>query len=177
MAARPESTEVSRAMRRHERTITGEFRLKRLQRGVEYALLSAVHLFFVLSFHDYLEWWMAAALGLTMFCLNFQLTQLRERRRTREKRNRGRILGDTFESILLLMFIVLLSLGGLVKRWLAMGDQEFLGYVAAVLAGMFLAGLLGEFYWQLRHFGALDGERRLNYIRNLRRTIIFPYLK
>jgi hypothetical protein len=164
-------------MSHDERFITGEFRLKRLQRGVEYSLLSAVHLFFVLSFHDYLEWWMAAVLGLTMFCMNFQLTQHRERRRTRERRDRGRILADTFESILLLMFIVLISLGGMVKRWLAMQDQEFLGYVAATLAGMFLAGLLGEFYWQLRNFGALDRERRRNYIGNLRRTIIFPYLK
>lgn len=163
--------------RRGDRTINAEFRLKRLQRGVEYALLIAMHLFFVISFHDYFEWWMAVGLGVTTFCMNFQLTQLRERRRTRDRRNRGRIVADTFESILLLLFIVLLSLGGLLRGWLAIPEQEFLGYVAAILAGMFLAGFLGEPYWQLRHFRTLDREGRQNYIRNLRRTIIFPYLK
>ena len=164
-------------MSSRQRLTSGGFRLKRMQRSVEYALLIAIHVFFLLSFHSFLEWWMAAGMGLTMFCMNFQLTQLRERRRTRDRRNRGRILADTFESILLLLLIVALSLGGVVKSWLGMQDQEFLGYVAAMLAGIFLAGFLGESYWQLRHFGSLDREGRENYIRNLRRTIIFPYVK
>jgi hypothetical protein len=164
-------------LRRSERTILSEYRLKRMQRGLEYTLLTSVHLFFVISFHHYFEWWMALGVGATMFCMNFQLTLLRERRRTRAPKNRARILADTFESILLLMFIVLLSLGGLLKRWMSMQDQEFLGYVAAVLAGMFLAGFAGELYWQLRHFRTLDPDGRVNYVRNLRRTIIFPYLK
>jgi hypothetical protein len=164
-------------LRRPERSTLSEYRLKRLQRGLEYTLLTTVHLFFVVSFHNFFEWWMAVGVGLTMFCMNFQLTLLRERRRTRAPKNRGRILADTFESILLLMFIVLLSLGGVLKRWMSMQDQEFLGYVAAILSGMFLAGFLGEIYWQLRHFRRLDGEDRTNYVRNLRRTIIFPYLK
>ena len=163
--------------RRIRRTDPGSYSLKRLQRAVEYALLIAFHLFFVLSFHEFIQWWMVLAFSVPMFCMNFQLTQLRERRRTRPASDRGRIVGDTVESILFLLFIVLLSIGGATKRWLAMQDQEFLGYVAAALAGLFLAGLLGELYWQSRHIGSLDPDDRANYIGNLRRTIIFPYLK
>lgn len=148
-----------------------------MQRSLEYVLLSATHLFFVLSFHQYFEWRMAAGAGAAMFGMNYQLTLQRERRRTRPPSDRQRVLADMLESILLLLFVVLLSLGGTVKRWLAMQDQEFLGYVAAMLTGIFLAGLIGEHVWQHRHFATLDEERRLNYVCNLRRTIIFPYVK
>jgi hypothetical protein len=154
-----------------------ELTLKRVQRGVEYALLTVLHTFFVVSFHQFLLWWMAMALAATMFGLNFQLTMLRERRRTAAPRNRARLLGDTFESVLFLVFIVALTLAGALKGWAQMSDPEYLGYVAATLAGLFLAGLAGELYWQGRHLGHLDGEHRANYIRNLPRTIILPFIR
>src|SRR5687768_14946843 len=101
-----------------ERENGSTYRLKRLQRGCEYTLLATVHLFFVISFDEFIEWWMAIALAVSVFGMNLQLTQLRERRRTRSREDRARILADTFESILLLLFIVILSIGGAVKRWL-----------------------------------------------------------
>lgn len=163
--------------RQPRRTTTIDYQLKRTQRAVEYLLLAGVNVFFIVSFRSFFEWWMATGLGLSMFFMNLQLTQLREQRRKRSPRDRGRVLADTVESILLLLFIVMLSLGGAFKNLLDIQDQEFLGYVASILAGIFLGGLFGESYWQLRHFSVLETEVRSNYIQNLRRSIIFPFFK
>lgn len=154
-----------------------QFRLKRLQRAVEYLLLAAFHLFFLLQFRGFLEWWMAAGLGISMFCMNFQLTLLREQRRSSDGPRRSRIVADTFESVLFLLFVVALTFGDFVKDWLEMSDQEHLGYLAAILGGLFLAGLSGELYWQFRNLRSLPPSRRRSYMKNLGRTIIFPYLR
>lgn len=152
-----------------------DLRLKRLQRTVEYGLLTTMHLFFLLAFHDLYRWWMALILAAVTFGMNFQLTQLRERRRSASISSRQRVLADTFESILFLVFIVVISAGGLLNRWLALRDQEYLAYVAALLGGLFLAGLVGEMYWQRRNLHELDRDHLRNYIANLKRTIILPY--
>lgn len=142
---------------------------------MEYTLLVTMHLFFLLAFRSLYSPWMALALGGAVFGMNFQLTQLREARRTANTNNRKRFVADTFESILFLLFIVLLSAGGLLRNMLEIGDQEYLAYVASILGSLFLAGLVGEMYWQYRHFRTLDEERQRNYVENLKRTIILPY--
>lgn len=152
-----------------------DFRLKRLQRAAEYALLATMHMFFLLAFRSYYRWWMALLLAAATFGMNFQLTQLREQRRMVGGNSRQRLMTDTFESILFLVFIVLLSSGGLLAQAMAVENEEYLGYVAAILGGLFLAGLCGEMYWQFRHFAGLEPEKRRNYILNLRRTIILPF--
>lgn len=152
-----------------------EFRLKRLQRAVEYILLSSIFLFFLLAFHGLYEWWLALGLGLVIFGMNFQLTQLRERRRLTPPRDRSRIIADMVESVLLLLFVVgLLGIGG-IWRWMDLQEQEYLAYIASILMGLFLAGLTGEIYWQVRNFHDLDDDEREHYIANLKRTIILPY--
>lgn len=156
-------------------TMIRDLQLKRLQRAVEYALLAAFNFFFLLAFQEYYLWWMALLLGAITFGMNFQLTQLREKRRTADVASRPRIVADAFESILFLLFIVTLTLGGLLRNQLSMTDQEYQAYVSALLIGLFLAGLVGELYWQMRFFGELDQEKRRNYIANLKRTIILPY--
>jgi len=158
-----------------ERELLQEFRLKRLQRAAEYSLLATMHIFFLLAFRDYYRWWMALLLAAATFGMNFQLTQLRESRRLAGAHDRRRLVADTFESILFLAFIVVISSGGLLSRILDIDNQEYLAYVAAILGGLFLAGLIGEIYWQSGHFGGLDPERRRNYVTNLRRTIILPF--
>src|SRR4051812_26215617 len=158
-----------------DRSIIQDLRLKRLQRSAEYALLAALHLFFLLAFRNFYRWWMAVLLPAIMFGMNFQLTQIRERRRTADAGDRQRILADAFESILFLLLIVALSLGGLLQKYVDVGDQEYLAYVASLLMGLFLAGLIGELYWQAKYLGGLSAEARRDYIRNLKRTIILPY--
>jgi hypothetical protein len=152
-----------------------DLRLKRLQRGAEYALLGAMHFFFLLAFREFYRWWMALLLGAIMFGMNFQLTQFRERRRTASTNSRKRVVADAFESILFLMFVTALSLGGLLQGYLGIGNQEYGAYIASLLVGIFMAGLVGELYWQAKHFSELDAEKRRNYVSNLRRTIILPY--
>ncbi len=156
-----------------EHELLQEYKLKRLQRAAEYALLATMHVFFLMAFHDFYRWWMALLLAGATFGMNFQLTQLREQRRLATIRERLR--GDTFESVLFLIFIVVLSGGGLLAKALNIGDQEYLAYIAAILGGLFLAGLLGEIYWQAKHFGSLDEDARRAYITHLKRTIILPY--
>ena len=158
-----------------DRELLQEFRLKKLQRAAEYALLTAMHLFFLLAFRDYYTWWVALLLAGATFGMNFQLTQLREQRRVNAVHSRGRVVADTFESILFLIFIVIISSGGLLWRVVDITDQEYLAYVAALLGGLFLAGLYGEVYWQLKHFGSLDPDRQRNYVANLKRTVILPF--
>lgn len=153
-----------------------EFRNRRLQRAIEYSLLIALHLFFLLSFRAFYSWWMAAGLGLATFGMNFRLTQLRERRRAEGQRSRSRMIADTFESVLFVCFIVLLSTGGYVRDWLGVSDQEYLAYIAAILFSLFLSGFLGETWWQIRRLPFLEVDQQQNYISNLQRTIIFPYL-
>jgi hypothetical protein len=148
---------------------------KRLQRAVEYSLLIALHAFFLVSFRNYYEWWMAVALGLIMFGLNFQLTLLRERRRLVAGEQRTRIIADTFESLLFLALIVVISIGQSVAGRHDISAPEYLGYVAAILGGIFLAGISGELFWQLKYFHALSDTEQRAYIANLRRTIILPY--
>ncbi|MDB5035239.1 MAG: hypothetical protein JWQ98_2480 [Chlorobi bacterium] len=161
--------------RNHDRELIRDYRLKRLQRSAEYALLATMHIFFLLAFREYYRWWMAIMLAAVMFGMNFQLTQLREGRRTSGVHDRQRIKADVFESILFLMFIVIISAGGLLRNWLHVSDQEYLAYVAAILGGLFLAGMAGEVYWQFWNFPELEEESRSNYIANLKRTIILPY--
>jgi hypothetical protein len=138
-------------------------------------LLVAMHLFFLLAFRDYYSHVMALALAGAAFGLNFQLTQLREQRRTDGAKSRERIRADILESILFLFFVALISSGVLLEKWLEISQQEYLAYVAALLGAIFLAGLAGEIYWQRRHLAGLDEDRRENYIANLKRTIILPY--
>ena len=147
---------------------------KRLQRAVEYSLLIALHVFFLLSFRDFYEWWMAVALAIIMFGLNFQLTLLRERRRLVSSEQRTRIMADTFESVLFFALIVVISIGQSVAGNYDLSTPEYLGYVAAILGGIFLAGISGEVYWQLKYFQNLSDTEQRAYIANLRRTIIFP---
>ena len=151
--------------------------LKRAQRALEYALLAGMHVFFLIAFRAFYSWAMALVLGLASFGMNFQLTQLRERRRVEARMDPRRLLADTIESILFLLFVVALSLGGVLRSWMAIAYTEYLGYVAAILGGIFIAGLVGEIYWQLRHLRQLDADRMGNYVANLHRTIIFPYLR
>ncbi len=159
-----------------ETGMISELRTKRIQRSIEYTLLATIFFFFMLAFRGLYDVWIAICVGIIIFCMNFQLTQLRERRRLGNPRSRSRLLADTLESVLLLAFVVgLFGLGG-VWRLMQMQEQEYIAYIASILFSLFLAGLSGEVYWQIRNFRALSGEERRNYVKNLSRTIILPYM-
>ncbi|MBX7217514.1 MAG: hypothetical protein K1X90_11135 [Candidatus Kapabacteria bacterium] len=152
-----------------------DFRLKRFQRGTEYSLLVTIFAYYLMAFQGWYQLPLALFAGGLMFGMNFHLTQLRERRRTAAPENRARILADTLESVLFMVFVGG-SLGfGFIWRSERFTEQEMYAYMAAVLIGMFAAGMTGEIFWQHRNFRKLSVEQRVHYIINLRRTIILPY--
>ena len=151
------------------------FQWKRVQRGIEYALLISVHLFFLLSFRGYFSEWLALALGASAFGLNLQLTQLREWRRTRGAHDRTRLVGDAFESVLFLLFVLALTFGSGERDAFGISIQGYYAYVAALLAGLFAGGIAGECSWQARNLDGLGVARMRNYVTHYRRTILIPY--
>ena len=154
-----------------------EYRLKRLQRAAEYSLLATFHVFFILAFWGFYEFWIAGVVGIITFCMNLQLTRLREKRRSAPPSDRKRLMADTFESILFVFFIVLLSFAGGAVGWLGFTTQEYYAYLASILTGLFLGGLVGEVWYRLRTFNLLETGEQENYINNLQRSIIFPYFR
>lgn len=152
-----------------------DFRLKRFQRGVEYSLLITIFFYYLLAFQGWYQLPIALFAGGIMFGMNFHLTQLRERRRTAAPENRSRILADTLESILFMVFVGVSLAVGFIWRSDRFTEQEMYAYMAAVLIGLFAAGMMGEIVWQRRNFRQLSVAQRVHYIVNLRRTIILPY--
>ncbi len=152
-----------------------DFRLKRFQRGAEYSLLITIFLYYLMAFRGWYQLPIALAAGGLMFGMNFHLTQLREHRRTAPPENRTRILADTLESILFMVFVGATLAVGFIWRATQFTEQEMYAYMAAVLIGVFAAGMTGEIFWQRRNFRRLSVAQRVHYIVNLRRTIILPY--
>lgn len=160
-----------------DKQLIREYRIKRLQRVIEYSLLFAIFLFFLLAFREYYRLTIILSLSLLFFGMNLQLTQQRERRRLNPGRNRKQLLADMTESVLFLVLIVFLWMPGITRTLLGSSAQEHYSLIAAVLCGVFLGGLSGEVWFQLRRFPLQGEEQQRNYIYNLRRTIILPYFK
>ncbi|MCB0712115.1 MAG: hypothetical protein KDD67_07275 [Ignavibacteriae bacterium] len=151
------------------------YRIKRLQRGVEYILLLTLFIFFLVAFYHYYRFVIILALALIFFGFNLQLTKQRERRRTAPKTSRTSLITDMIESILFLLLIFLMSFPTLFGTLFGSTPQEHYAVIASILCGIFLGGLVGEMRFQLRAFLALSLDEQENYIYNLKRSIIFPY--
>lgn len=153
------------------------YRIKRLQRAIEYVLLFSLFFFFLVAFHGYYRIYVVLILAFIFFGLNLQLTYQRERRRASGQKNRKRIIGDMTESILFLLLIFLMSFPTLFGALFGSTPQEHYALVASVLCGIFLGGLVGEMSFQLRSLRFLEYEEQKNYMFNLKRTIILPYFR
>lgn len=160
-----------------DKQLIREYRIKRLQRVIEYSLMFAIFLFFLLSFREYYRLPLVLALGVLFFGMNFQLTLQRERRRMTPTRNRKRLMADMTESLLFLGLIVILWIPGATHMIFGAGPREHYSLIAAILCGIFLGGLSGEVWFQMRRFVMYSEDEQRNYIENLKRTIILPYFK
>ncbi len=151
------------------------YRTGRIQRALEYTLLTAIFLFFLISFSDYYR--LAVALGLffLFFGMNLQLTFLREKRRAIEL-PRKRLVADTTESILFLTVILLFSFPTVTRALFGASPEEHYALIAALLCGIFVGGLAGEVWFQTRRLGRFEGPVQVRYMDQLRRTIILPYI-
>lgn len=152
------------------------YRTKRLQRAVEYASLSAVFLYFLLSFYEYYRPLYVGILFLLFLTLNLRLTLIREARRATAER-RVRLTADVIESILFLLLILAFSFPMITRGLFGSNPQEHYALVAATLLGIFVGGLSGEVWFQTRRLSAYDGRHQVTYMRNLKRTIILPYMR
>ncbi len=158
-----------------DKSLLREYRIKRLQRAVEYSLLFAIFLFFLLAFYDYYRFTLVVSLAVLFGGMNFQLTLQRERRRLGPSRNRKRMFADMMESLLFLGLIILLGMPGVTAWAFGSNEREHFALIAGILCGIFVAGLFGEVWFQLRRLPGYEEEQQRNYIANLKRTIILPY--
>jgi|GEM_PF-2393060 len=150
--------------------------VRRVQRAVEYLLLIALHLFFLLAFAGNYNVLVALLLGGSTLTLNVRLTLMRENRRLLPSRHRERLRADAFEAVLFLILVVVLSAGSVLLSSLMHIDQrEYTTYVASTLAGLFLGGLLGELLWHRRVYRTLPLDRRARLLEHLPRSVILPY--
>lgn len=158
-----------------DKELLREYRVKRLQRAVEYALLFGIFFFFLLAFRQYYRPLLVVSLSVLFCGMNFQLTQQRERRRLAPPRNRKRLLADMMESLLFLGLIILLGLPGVTAWAFGATDGEHYALIAGILCGIFASGMVGEAWFQLRRLPRYPEEEHRNYVENLKRTLILPY--
>lgn len=160
-----------------DKALLREYRIKRLQRVIEYALVFALFFFFLLAFYSYYRLPIVIGLAILFGGMNFQLTQQRERRRLGSPRNRKLLFADMVESILFLGLIILLGLPGVTAWLFGATEREHYALIAGILCGIFAAGMAGEVWFQLRRLPRYDEEQQRNYVKNLKRTIILPYFR
>lgn len=159
-----------------DQALLRKYRTGRVQRALEYTLLTMIFLFFLISFSDYYRVPIALGLFFLFFGMNLQLTFLREKRRALQ-RPRERLVADTTESILFLMLILAFSFPAVTSVLFGATPEEHYALIAALLCGIFVGGLAGEVWFQTRRLGGLDGPAQVHYMNQLRRTIILPYIK
>jgi hypothetical protein len=152
------------------------YRTKRLQRAIEYVSLSALFLYFLITFYEYYRPLFVVTLFVLFLVLNLRLTTIREARRATADR-RVRLTADIVESILFLLLILAFSFPTITRGIFGSTPHEHYGLVAATLLGMFIGGLSGEVWFQTRRLPAYDGRHQVAYMQNLKRTIILPYMR
>ena len=158
-----------------DRLLLRRYRTGRLQRAVEYTLLTTIFLFFLISFSDYYRLPVAIGLFLLFFGMNLQLTFLREKRRA-VLSTRKRLVADTVESILFLALVLAFSFPVVTNVLFGSSPQEHYALIAALLCGIFVGGLAGEVWFQTRRLSTFNGVDQVRYMEELRRTIVLPYI-
>lgn len=147
-----------------------------MQRSVEYVLLASIFFFFLLAFFGAYRLSIAIALFVLFFGMNLRLTGLREIRRMHGG-SRSSVTADAVESILFLLLLLVFSIPSITTGLLGLSNEEHYALIAAVLFGIFMGGLSGELWFQLRTLRELSAEDQVAYMRHLRRTIVLPYLR
>jgi hypothetical protein len=145
---------------------------KRRQRLIEYGLLIAVQIVLAGLLASYTQPTFAVALGAIAFGAAWNLAGLREQRRTMGTHSSKRLLGDTIESVGLMMCIVVVSI---VSRLLDIPRVSVMAHLSVVILAYFCGSFMGEQRWIRSVFTLLSIEAQHNYIANLNRSLIFPY--
>jgi hypothetical protein len=146
--------------------------MKRRQRFVEYVGLISLQGFLAAGLlhatHEY-EALMAVPVS---FGLAWMLTSAREERRTLDQHNTRRLLGDTIESFGLALSVAVFVI---TARFWGVKVSLIMTYLAVITLLYFLGSFVSETVWWSRIFPNLAFDHKVNYLKNLNRSIIFPY--
>lgn len=145
---------------------------KKKQRFIEYVALIGFQGFFVTAFLVLLHPLLALALTAASFGLSWNLAQLREQRRTLNLNDGRRLMGDALESMILLLFLVLVGIG---SQFIGIPFITVMAYLSISLMAYFMGSFLGESVWMKRYVDALPEAQLHNYVANLNRSLFFPY--
>jgi hypothetical protein len=146
--------------------------MKRRQRYVEYVSLSAGQGFLAAGLLHATN--LTASFGAMplVFGAAWLLAQVREKRRTLGQHDTKRLMGDTIESFSIAAMMALLVIS---SRWFGVGVGVMMTYLSMAILAYFLGSFIGEMWWASRIFPRYDLERKVNYVINLNRSVIFPY--
>lgn len=146
--------------------------MKRRQRFVEYVSLSAGQGFLAAGLLHATN--LTASFGAMplVFGAAWLLAQVREKRRTLGQHDTKRLMGDTIESFSIAAMMALLVIS---SRWFGVGVGVMMTYLSMAILAYFLGSFIGEMWWASRIFPRYDLERKVNYVINLNRSVIFPY--
>lgn len=145
---------------------------KRRQRFIEYIVLIGFQGFFVTAFLRLFHPVLALSFAAVSFGLSWNLAQLREQRRTLDLRDSRRLVGDALESMILMLFLVIVGIGA---RFIGIPFTTVMAYLSASLMAYFIGAFLGESVWIKRSLADLPETGLHNYIANLNRSLFFPY--
>lgn len=146
--------------------------LKRRQRFVEYVSLISLQGFLAAGLLHATHEMQALIAAPVSFGMAWLLATAREERRTLDQHNTRRLLGDTIESFGLALSVAIFVI---TARYWGINVSLIMTYLAVVTMWYFLGSFLSETVWLSRVFPYLGFENKLNYLKNLNRSIIFPY--
>ena len=156
--------------------VLNRYRLCRIQRAIEYVLLSSIFLFFLLAFAGNYRLPVILVAGLLFFGMNLQLTLLREGRKV-SGRTKAAVVADAIESILFVCLLLLFSVPSLTESILGITVREHYALIASMLLGIFLGGLVGEVRFRLVNIFRYSPQGQVEYMKTVRRTILLPFAR
>ncbi|TAE29906.1 MAG: hypothetical protein EAZ92_05705 [Candidatus Kapaibacterium sp.] len=146
--------------------------MKRRQRFVEYVGLISLQGFLAAGLLHATHETEALLAAPVSFGLAWMLTNSREERRTLDQHNTRRLLGDTIESFGLALSVAVFVI---TARYFGVKVSLMMTYLSVMTLLFFFGSFVSETVWFSRMFPHLAFENKLNYLKNLNRSIIFPY--
>lgn len=146
--------------------------MKRRQRFVEYVGLISLQGFLAAGLLHATHQYEALLAIPVSFGMAWMLAVAREERRTLDQHNTRRLLGDTIESFGLALSVAVFVI---TARFWGVKLSLIMTYLAVITMLYFLGSFTSETVWLSRIFPTLAFENKLNYLKNLNRSIIFPY--
>jgi hypothetical protein len=148
------------------------FMRKRRQRMIEYVVLIGLQTALALMLLREVQFVFLLVFTVSAFGVAFNVTKLREQRRTLGLHSTKRLLGDTIESFAAMLIILV---AGITARLLSVPMVSFFAHLAVIVWAYFCGSFTSETLWTRHIMPSLTAEQQTQYVHNLNRSIIFPY--